>query len=125
MERQQVRERIRELTLAFFQAKLGLTPRSVEVRGGGDTLEVRVRGFFAPAEKALIDHPKERRAIEDYYLRLFDQLLPLLNAGVGKAGPIVRVQTLPDLRGNECVFMVTLGKESEVIIQNPAEAERQ
>src|SRR3972149_10457899 len=107
MERQQGGERIRELTLAFFQAKLGLTPRSVEVRGGGDTLEVRVRGFCAPAEKALIDPPKERRAIEDYYLRLFDQLLPLLNAGVGKGGPIVRVQTILVLLGDHCEFVGT------------------
>ena len=75
-----------ELTQAFFRAKLRLTPRSVEVREDGDTLVLRIRWFVPPAERAMIDQPKDRWAIEDYYLRLFDQqLTPLLRAGGPKS----------------------------------------
>ena len=77
--------RLAELTQGFFRAKLRLTPRSVEVREEGDALVLRVKGFVATAERAMINHPRDRWAIEDYYLRLFDQLTPLLRAGVGKA----------------------------------------
>lgn len=119
MERDDVDRRLRELVLQFFHAKLRLTPRSVEVRDEGDVFAVRVRGFSAPAERRMIDHPKDWLAMEDYYLRLFDQLPPLLKAGIGKAGPLVKFQTLLDLKSDECVFMLTLANEDRV---DPAES---
>lgn len=114
MERQGVERRFVELTLEFFRAKLRLTPRAVEVRDRGDSLAVRVKGFLAPAEREMIDQPKDRRAIEDYYLRLFDQIAPLLRAGAGKARPFVRFQALLDLPNDECLFILTLGMEGKV-----------
>lgn len=114
MKPDDVDRRLCELVLQFFRAKLCLTPRSVEVRDEEGLLAVRVRGFSAPAERRMIDHPKDRLAMEDYYLRLFDQLPPLLNAGIGKAGPLVKFQTLLDLKRDECVFMLTLAKADGV-----------
>lgn len=116
MERQEMERRLAELTQGFFRAKLRLTPRSVEVREDGDTLVLRIRGFVPPAERAMIDQPKDRWVIEDYYLRLFDQqLTPLLRAGVRKAGPLVKVQTLLDLSGDECRCILTLARQGEVM----------
>lgn len=114
MQRDDVGQRLRELILQFFHAKLRLTPRSVEVRDEGGLLTVRVRGFSAPAERRMIAHPKERLAMEDYYLRLFDQLPPLLKAGIGKAGPLGNFQILLDLKGDECVFMLAFAEEDGV-----------
>lgn len=115
MERQEMERRLAELTQGFFRAKLRLTPRSMEVREEGDALLLRVNGFVAPAERAMIDHPKDRWAIEDYYLRLFDQLTPLLRAGVGKAGPLVKVQTFLDLSSDEYRCILTLARQGEVM----------
>lgn len=118
MERQEIERRLAELTQGFFRAKLRLTPRSVEVREEGDALVLRVNGFVAPAERAMIDHPKDRWAIEAYYLRLFDQLTPLLRAGAGNAGPFVKVQTLLDLSSDECRWILTLARQGGVTWAN-------
>jgi uncharacterized protein YbcI len=112
--RQELKQRISELTRGFFRGKLRLTPQSVEVGDMEDTLVVRVKGFLAPAERAMADQPNDRSAIEDYYLRLFDQIAPLMRTGVAEAGPLVKFQTLLDLARDECVFILTLGKEGEV-----------
>ena len=62
----------------------------------------------------MMDQPNDRQVIEDYYLRLLDQIAPLMRTGVGEAGPLLKFQTLLDLPKDECVFILTLGKEGEV-----------
>jgi len=111
--RRELAQRISELTQGFFRGKLRLSPRSVEVGEMGQTLVVTVRGFLTPSERAIMDQPSERQAIEDYYLRLLDQIAPLMRTGVGEAGPVVTFRTLLDLPGDECTFIVTLGKAEE------------
>jgi len=105
MERQ-----VAELTREFFQAKLRLTPQSVEVRAKADLLVVSVRGFLAPAERAMMDSPETRSPIEEYYRRLFDQLGPLLRAGVREAAgcSLLEFQTLLNLSEDECLFVLTM-----------------
>lgn len=110
MERDDLDRRLRELVLEFFQAKLALTPKSVEVRDEAGLLAIRVRHFSPPAVRRVVDHQNDSRDLEDYYLRMFDQLPPLLQAGIGKAGPLFKFQTLLDLKSDECVFMLTLVK---------------
>jgi len=110
-----VARRLRDLVFQFFQAKLCLQPRSVEILEEGGSLAVKVRGFSPPAERTMIDHPKDVSDLENYYLRVFDQLPPLLNAGIGGTGLRVKVQTLLDLRGEECVFLLTLARQDGVI----------
>jgi hypothetical protein len=111
---QEARQRITEVTRGFFRSKLRLTPRSVEVGDMEDTLVVRVKGFLATGERAMMNQPGDRQDIEDYYLRLLDQIVPLIRIGVGEAGPLLKVQTLLDLPRDECVFILTLGKEGEI-----------
>ena len=106
--RQEVKQRISELTYGFFRGKLRLTPGSVEVGDMEDTLVVRVKGFLAPGERAMMDQANDRSAIEDYYLRLLDQIAPLLRTGVGEAGPLLKFRTLLDLPRDECVFIFDL-----------------
>jgi uncharacterized protein YbcI len=103
--------RVAELTREFFQAKLRLTPQSVEVRTTADVLVVSVRGFLAPAERAMMDSPGTRSSMEEYYRRLFDQLEPLLRAGVREAAgrSLLEFQTLLNLSEDESLFVVTLG----------------
>jgi len=109
--RQEIKRRIRELTQGFFRGKLRLTPRLVEVGDMEDTLVVTVEGFLAPSERVMLEQPSDRSAIEDYYLRLFDQIGPLMQTGTGEAGPLVKLQTLLDLPRDQCVFILTLGKK--------------
>lgn len=111
---QEIKRRVSELTHGFFRGKLRLSPQSVEVGDMEDTLVVRVKGFLAQGERAMMDQPNDRQVIEDYYLRLFDQIAPLMRTGVGEAGPLLKFQTLLDLPKDECVFILTLGKEGEV-----------
>lgn len=112
--REEIKRRISELTKGFFRSKLRLSPRSVEVGDMEDTLVIRVKGFLATGERAMMDRPNERSAIEDYYLRLLDQIAPLLRTGVGETDPLLKFRTLLDLPRDECVFILTLGKEGEM-----------
>lgn len=111
---QETKRRVSELTHGFFRGKLRLAPQSVEVGDMEDTLVIRVKGFLAQGERAMMDQPNDRQVIEDYYLRLFDQIAPLMRTGVGEAGPLLKFQTLLDLPKDECLFILTLGKEGEV-----------
>ena len=63
---QEVHRRLSEVTKGFFRGKLRLNPGSVEVGEVGDTLIVRVKGFLSRSERAMIDQPGDREAIEDY-----------------------------------------------------------
>jgi len=111
---QEVHRRLSEVTKGFFRGKLRQNPRSVEVGEVGDTLIVRVKGFLSQSERAMLDQAGDREAIENYYLRLFDQIAPLMRTGVGEASPLVRFQTLLDLPRDECVFILTSGKAGEM-----------
>ncbi len=106
--------RVAELTREFFQAKLRLTPQSVEVRTKADLLVVSVRGFLAPAERVMMDSPETRFSMEEYYRRLFDQLEPLLRAGVREAAgcSLLEFQTLLNLSEDECLFVLTMRSQN-------------
>lgn len=111
--RQEAERRMGELALGFFRRKLGHSPQRVEIRLERNLLVVRIRGFLTWAEPVAGESPGDRPAVEQYYLRLFDEIARLLRAGVrGAAGrAVLEVQTLPNLAEDECLFLLTLRHE--------------
>jgi len=105
-----VERRVAELTRECFQAQLGVTPQSVEVRTEGNVV-VRVRGFLVRAEQAMMGYPEHRTLVEQYYLRLLNEAGPLLTAAVRRAtgSDFVGIEIVPSLLEDECLFVLTLG----------------
>lgn len=88
----------------------------VEVAEIADTVVVSIKGFLTESERAMTDQPNDRWTIEDYYLRLLDQIAPLMRVRLpGSAGRgLDRFQIVLDVPRDECVFLLTLGREGEV-----------
>lgn len=114
MDRQEIEQRIGELTRDYLRGKRGCCPRSVEVRIEGDRLAVRMRGFLEWTEHAAMESPTDRPSVEEHYLRLFEQIAPLLRAGVREATgrTVLEVRILLKLPEDECLLLSTLGREN-------------
>lgn len=114
MDPKDLERRIGELSRGFVRGKLGRCPQGVEVRIQRDLLVVRVRGFLEWTEHALVESPRDRPAVEDYYLRLFEQIAPLLRAGIREATgrSVLEVQVLLNLPAGECLLLLTLRREN-------------
>lgn len=114
MDAKDLERRIGELSRGFVRGKLGCCPQGVEVRIQGDLLVVRVRGFLEWTEHALVEPPRDRPAVEDSYLRLFEQIAPLLRAGIREATgrSVLEVQVLLNLPAGECLLLLTLRPEN-------------
>ena len=110
MNRQELERCVANLTRDFFRAKLRLQPESLEVLATRDLLLVRVKGFLRQADRAMMKRSSFQRAIEDSYVRVFDQLTPLIQAGIGARGglDLLDFETLLNLPRDRCVFVWSL-----------------
>lgn len=114
MHRQGIEQRIGELARGFVRGKLGRYPQGVEVRIQRDCVVVRIRGFLAWTEHGMVESPTDRPSVEESYLRLFDQIAPLLRAGIREATGrgVLEVQPVLNLPADECVLWLTLRREN-------------
>jgi len=110
MNRQELERCVANLTRDFFRAKLCLQPESLEVLVTKNLLLIRVKGFLRQADRAMMKRSSFRRPIEDFYIRVFDQLTPLIQAGIGVPGglDLLDFQTLLNVPRDRCVFVWSL-----------------
>jgi len=110
MNCQELERCVANLTRDFFRAKLRLQPESVEVLATKNLLLVRVKGFLRQADRAMMKRSGFQHTIEDFYLRLFDQLTPLIQSGIGARGglDLLDFETLLNLPRDRCVFVWSL-----------------
>ena len=114
MDRQEIEQRIGELTRDYLRGKRGRCPRNVEVRIEGDLLVVRIRGFLEWTEHAAMESTTDRPSVEEHYLRLFEQIAPLLRAGIREATgrAVLELRILLNLSEDECVLRSTVRREN-------------
>lgn len=110
MNRQELERSVANLTREFLRAKLRLQPEALEVLATKNLLLVRVKGFLRQADRAMMKRSSSRRALEDSYGRVFDQLTPLIQSGIGARGglDLVDFETIVNLPRDRCVFVWSL-----------------
>ena len=110
MNRQELEGCVANLTRDFFRAKLRLQPESLEVLATRNLLLVRVKGFLRQADRAMMKRSSSQRAVEGFYVRVFDQLTPLIQAGIGARGglDLLDFETLLNFPHDRCVFVWSL-----------------
>ncbi|MFQ5883333.1 MAG: Na-translocating system protein MpsC family protein [Candidatus Methylomirabilales bacterium] len=113
--------RLADIARGFFQSKLRIKPQGIEVLQQGELIVLRIRGFLAQAEAAMLGRPKEREVLTTYYERIFESLYPLLRVVIQEAcqRPVMDRRVVIDLYRNECVYLLTLGEAPAVIERKP------
>lgn len=108
---QSLERRLAEVTSRFFESKIGVKPQEVQVLEQGDLIVLRVRGFLAKAEAAIVQRPEDRQILTNYYTRLFESFYPMVEVVVEQAckRSIIDRQAILDLPNSECVYLLTLG----------------
>jgi len=104
-------QRLIDLTAAFFEAKLCLRPGKVSVLEEDEGfLVLVVEGFLSRAEATLVEDPRRRRALTEYYGRVLDQLSPLLRVVLSEVGDraLIDCRAIPDLSRDECRYLLRL-----------------
>jgi uncharacterized protein YbcI len=114
-------QRLADIAREFFQSKLAIKPEGVEVMQQGEFIVLRIRGFLARAETAIVGCPKDRDILTTYYERILENLYPLLRVVIQQAcqRPVVDRRAVLDLPRDECVYLLTLGEAPAVIGREP------
>ncbi len=114
-------QRLADISRDFFQSKLGVKPKGIEVLQQAQLIVLRIRGFLAQAEVALAGHPKDRKVLTTYYERIFENLYPLLRVVIQGAcqRPVIERHAVIDLSRNDCVYILTLAEAPTVIERQP------
>lgn len=114
-------QRVADIARDFFQSKLGIKPEGIEVLQQAELIVLRIRGFLAQAEAAMVEREKDREILTTYYERIFENLYPLLRVVIQEAcqRPMVDRRTVLDLSRDECVYLLTLGEAPALIDREP------
>lgn len=114
-------QRVADIARDFFQSKLGIKPEGIEVLQQAELIVLRIRGFLAQAEAAMVEREKDREILTTYYERIFENLYPLLRVVIQEAcqRPMVDRRTVLDLSRDECVYFLTLGEAPALIDREP------
>ena len=114
-------QRLADIARDFLCSKRRIKPQRVEVLQQAELIVLRIRGFLAQAEAAMVGRWKHRQVLTTYFERIFENLYPLLRVVIQEAcqRPVVERRMVIDLSRNECVYFLTLGEAPAAIEREP------
>ncbi len=114
-------QRLADIARDFLCSKRRIEPQRVEVLQQAELIVLRIGGFLAQAEAAMVGRWKHRQVLTTYFERIFENLYPLLRVVIQEAcqRSVVDRHVVIDLSRNECVYFLTLGEAPAVREREP------